>query len=198
MLLLRQWCHSDRTHFYNFSFKSSCLHVHTQRTSWNTTVCPRQCYFWTEKIECTHMALVFGHFLPHRVTSRHLGCFSTAPHLPPLRLRDTVAYRASERELPVEQSQYSEIQRRICHVAKCLYMRARALIIIAIYNALIIIAIYNARVSASTVKWQDKDRFDSCCTRNQPQHSIIVFIASQIPYNEIHFLTTSICTVIAA
>ena len=29
-----------------------------------------------------------------------------------LRLRDTIAYRASERELPVEQSQYSEIQRR--------------------------------------------------------------------------------------
>ena len=22
--------------------------------------------------------------LPHRVTSRHFGCFSTAPHLPPL------------------------------------------------------------------------------------------------------------------
>ena len=43
-----------------------------------------------------------------------------------LRLRDTVAYRACERELPVEQSQYSEIQRRIRHVAKCLYMRARA------------------------------------------------------------------------
>ena len=103
-----------------------------------------------------------------------------------LRLRDTVAYRASERELPVEQSQYSEIQRRIRHVAKCLYMRARALIIIAIYNA---------RVSAGAVKWQDKDRFDSYCTRN---HSIIVFIASRIPYNEIHFLTTSICTVIAA
>ena len=52
--------------------------------------------------------------------------------------------------------------------------------------------------SAGAVKWQDKDRFDSCCTRNQPRHSIIVFIASQIPYNEIHFLTTSICTVIAA
>ena len=55
-----------------------------------------------------------------------------------VRLRDTVAYRACracERELPVEQSQYSEIQRRIRHVAKCLYMRARALIIIAIYNA---------------------------------------------------------------
>ena len=109
--------------------------------------------------------------------------------LPPLRLRDTVAYRACERELPVEQSQYSEIQRRIRHVAKCLYMRARALIIIAIYNAC---------VSAGAVKWQDKNRFDSCCTRNQPRHSIIVFIASQIPYNEIHFLTTSICTVIAA
>ena len=29
-----------------------------------------------------------------------------------LRLRDTVAYRACERELPVEQSQYSEIQRQ--------------------------------------------------------------------------------------
>ena len=106
-----------------------------------------------------------------------------------LRLRDTVAYRACERELPVEQSQYSEIQRRIHHVAKCLYKRARALIVIAIYNAC---------VSASAVKWQDKDRFDSCCTRNPPRHSIIVFIASQIPYNEIHFLTTSICTVIAA
>ena len=79
----------------------------------------------------------------------------------------------------------------IRHVAKCLYMRARALIIIVIYNA---------RVSAGAVKWQDKDRFDSCCTRtrNQPRHSIIVFIASQIPYNEIHFFTTSICTVIAA
>ena len=108
---------------------------------------------------------------------------------PRLRLRDSVAYRACERELPVEQSQYSEIQRRIRHVAKCLYMRARALIIIAIYNA---------SVSAGAVKWQDKDRFDSCCTRNQQRHSIIVFIASQIPYNEIHFLTTSICTVIAA
>ena len=107
----------------------------------------------------------------------------------PLRLRDTVAYRACERELLVEQSQYSEIQRRIRHVAKRLYMRARGLIIIAIYNA---------RVSAGAVKWQDKDRFDSCCTRNQLRHSIIVFIASQIPYNEIHFLTTSICTIIAA
>ena len=106
-----------------------------------------------------------------------------------VRLRDTVAYRECKRKLPVEQSQYSEIQRRIRHVAKCLYMRARALIIVAIYNAL---------VSAGAVKWQDKDRFDSCCTRNQPRHSIIVFIASQIPYNEIHFLTTSICTVIAA
>ena len=96
-----------------------------------------------------------------------------------LRLRDTVAYRACERELPVEQSQYSEIQRRIRHVAKCLYVRARALIIIAIYNA---------RVSAGAVKWQDKDRFDSCCTRNQQRHSIIVFIASQIrdsfPYHK--------------
>ena len=43
-------------------------------------------------------------------------------------------------------------------------------------RALIIIAVYNARVSAGAVKWQDKDRFDSCCTRNQPRHSIIVFI----------------------
>ena len=34
----------------------------------------------------------------------------------PLRLRDTVAYRACERELPVEQSQYSE----------CVYICARA------------------------------------------------------------------------
>ena len=116
-------------------------------------------------------------------------CSLSQSGLVALRLRDTVAYCACERELPVEQSQYSEIQRRIRHVAKCLYMRARGLIIIAIYNA---------RVSAGAVKWQDKDRFDSCCTRNQPRHSIIVFIASQIPYNEIHFLTTSICTVIAA
>ena len=44
-----------------------------------------------------------------------------------LRLRDTVAYRACERELPVEQSQYSEILKRrkyVGHVAKCLYARA--------------------------------------------------------------------------
>ena len=40
-------------------------------------------FFRTEKIECTHMALVFGHFLPHKVTSRHFGRFYTAPHLPP-------------------------------------------------------------------------------------------------------------------
>ena len=61
-----------------------------------------------------------------------------------------------------------------------------------------LIAIYNACVSAGAVKWQDKDRFDSCRTCNQQRQSIIVFIASQIPYNEIHFLITSICTVIAA
>ena len=47
-------------------------------------------------------------------------------YVPVLRLRDTIAHRACECELPVEQSQYSEIQRRIRHVAKCLYMRARA------------------------------------------------------------------------
>ena len=91
-----------------------------------------------------------------------------------------VRARASGRAIPIQRNSTA-----VRHV----YICARALIIIAIYNAC---------VSAGAVKWQDKDRFDSCCTRNQPRHSIIVFIASQIPYNEIHFLTTSICTVIAA
>ena len=93
--------------------------------------------------------------------------------------------RASGRAIPIQRNSTADTS---CS-EMFIYARARALIIIAIYNA---------RVSAGAVKWQDKDRFDSCCTRNQPRHSIIVFIASQIPYNEIHFLTTSICTVIAA
>ena len=129
----------------------------------------------------TYQSDCSGHDNEHDARCRHVRYWNG--------IRNTFVYRACERELPVEQSQYSEIQRRIRHVAKCLYMRARALIIIAVYNA---------RVSAGAVEWQDKDRFDSCCTRNQQRHSIIVFIASQIPLNEIHFLTTSIYTVIAA
>ena len=39
--------------------------------------------------------------------------------------------------------------------------------------------------------------FSALCMAT-PGHIIIVFIANHIPYNEIHFLTTSIYTILAA
>ena len=59
-----------------------------------------------------------------------------------LRLRDTAAYRACERELPVEQSQYSE----------CVYICARANHLSYLQRAVQV---------QGAVKWRDKDRFDS-------------------------------------